>query len=107
MMNREVVSEYFSALDQTTTDLNLHDEPACIWNCYEKGFQFEHSPVSVCARKGSRLLPGRISNSGESISVLACVNALGSRMPPMVVVNEKTRRRLGSFATENGSSGTV
>lgn len=107
MMNREVVSKYFSALDQLVTDLQLHDKPECIWNCDEKGFQFEHSPVSVCARKGSRSLPGRISNSRESISVLATINALGVRMPPMVVVKGKTRRSLESFSTADGPPNTV
>lgn len=107
MMNREVVSKYISALDQLVTDLQLHDKPECIWNCDEKGFQFEHSPVSVCARKGSRSLPGRISNSWESISVLATINALGARMPPMVVVKGKTRRSLESFSTADGPPNTV
>lgn len=51
MMNREVVSKFFSAFDQLVTDLQLHDKPECIWNCEEKGFQFEHYPVSACARK--------------------------------------------------------
>ena len=71
MMNREVVAKYFQALDQTIKSLDLQDKPECIWNSDEKGFQFEHSPVSVCARKGSWSwsLPGRISNSRESVSV--------------------------------------
>eukprot|EP00105_Crassostrea_gigas_P028411 XP_011450053.1 PREDICTED: uncharacterized protein LOC105344111 [Crassostrea gigas] len=107
MMNREVVSKHFSALGQLVTDLQLDDKPECIWNCDEKGFQFEHSPVSVCARKGSRSLPGRISNSRESISVLATINALGVRMPPMVVVKGKTRRSLESFSTADGPPNTV
>ena len=50
MMNREVVSKYFAALDQTIASLGLQDKPECIWNSDEKGFQFEHSPVSVCTR---------------------------------------------------------
>lgn len=47
MLNWDVVSKCFSDFDQLVTGLPLHDKPECIWNCDEKCFQFEPSPVSV------------------------------------------------------------
>ena len=51
------------------------------------------------SRKRSRSLPGRMSNSRESVSVLASVNTIGERIPPMAVVKGKTRRSLDSWAS--------
>ncbi|XP_069109587.1 uncharacterized protein [Argopecten irradians] len=107
MMNPVIIRKYFNDLSDTITKLGLAQSPARIWNADEKGFQMEHSPVSVCARKGSRSLPGRTSNSRESISTLACVNAAGAAMPPLCVVRGKTRRSLDSFATDKAPAGTV
>ena len=53
-MNREVVSKYSAAFDQIIASLGLQDKPECIWNSDEKGFQYEHSPVSVGARVSIR-----------------------------------------------------
>ncbi|CAC5399777.1 unnamed protein product [Mytilus coruscus] len=49
----------------------------------ETGKQFEHNPTNVCARKGSRNVPGRTSNSRENVTILASVNAEGNVMPPI------------------------
>ena len=53
--------------------------------------QLEHTPKSVVGRKGANL-PGRVSNSKKSVSVLGCGNAAGDVMSPMVIVKGKTKR---------------
>ncbi|XP_078334130.1 uncharacterized protein LOC144625794 [Crassostrea virginica] len=74
-----------------------------IWNADETGFQMEHQPASVWGAK----VPGRSSNSRESISTLLCVNAQGGFMPPMVVVRGKTKRCIQSWGVEDAPAGTV
>ncbi|CAG2188941.1 unnamed protein product [Mytilus edulis] len=56
MLNRVVVTKYFEDLGKVITDNNL--TAATIWNMDETGKQFEHNPTNVCARKGSRNVPG-------------------------------------------------
>lgn len=106
MLNSTVVDSYFETLNKVITDLNLSSKPEAIWNADETGFQMEHQPASVCARRGAKV-PGRTSNSRESISTLLCVNAQGGFMPPMVVVRGKTKRCLQSWGVEDAPAGTV
>ncbi|XP_061195392.1 uncharacterized protein LOC133203632 [Saccostrea echinata] len=105
MMNRVVVSNYFSDLLVLISDNNL--TPDVIWNMDETGKQFEHRPTSVVARKGARSIPGRTGNSKENISILACVNAVGDVLPPMCIVKGKTPRCLESFSTLDSPAGTL
>ena len=58
----------------------------------ESGFQLQHKPVAVVARKGSKNVPGRTSASRENISVAVCANASGNVMPLMFVGKGKTKQ---------------
>ncbi|CAG2244263.1 unnamed protein product [Mytilus edulis] len=105
MLNRVVVTKYFEDLGKVITDNNL--TAATIWNMDETGKQFEHNPTNVCARKGSRNVPGRTSNSRENVTILASVNAEGNVMPPMCVVKGKTIRSVQSFCCLDAPVNTV
>ena len=104
MMNRTVVSNYFSDLIRIISENEL--SPDVIWNSDETGKQFEHKPTTVVARKGARAVPGRTGNSRENVTILACVNAQGTSLPPMCIVKGKTQRSLESFATLDAPPGT-
>ena len=52
-------------------------------------------------------IPGRTSNSPESVSLLASVNAAGHKMPPMVILKGKTPRCLQSWAVQEAPENTV
>ena len=107
-VNPVIVSDHFLKLEQVLINLNLKDiAPEKIWNCDETGFQFQHKPTLVCARKGSKNVSGRTSQSRESISVLVCGNANGAHIPPMVVVKGKTYKSLNSWAVEDSPPETV
>lgn len=107
MLNREVVGHYFDSLGDLINKLNLQNKPSMIWNCDETGKQLEHTPVRVVAKKGSKAVVGRTSNSRANISILACVNASGDRMPPMLVVKGKTTKSLYGYNVEQAPPGTV
>ena len=102
-MNKQVIDEYFELLKSNLDELKV--QPNQIWNCDETNMQLEHTPKSVVGRKGSNL-PGRVSNSKESVSVLGCGNAAGDIMSPMVIVKGKTKRSLMSWKTEDAPPNT-
>ncbi len=105
MLNPIVVSNYFQELGQVMAVLGLEAKPHTIWNADETGFQLQHKPPVVWARKGVKSLPGRTATSKDSISVLVCINARGDRMPPMIVVKGKTSKSLNAWGVSAGPSG--
>ena len=107
LMNTHVTNRYFEDLSKTLTDLGLAHKPKCIWNMDETSVSFEHTPMKVVARKGVRALPGRVADSKQTQTVLACVNAAGKAMPPMVVAKGKTQKSLFSYKTHDAPPGTV
>lgn len=86
--------------------LNLLDKPDLIWNCDETSKNFEHDPIKIVASKGVRNVCGRTSNKSTNITIMACVNAAGTAMPPMFVVKGKTPRSLYSFNTQAAPANT-
>ena len=104
-MNPLIVTNYFSDLGKLVTSLGLHQKPECIWNADETGLILTHKPTSVVARKGARAVPGRTSNSRESITSLVAVNAAGHRIPPLHVIKGKTEKSLRAFNTNEGVAG--
>ena len=76
---------------------NLLHKPQNIWNMDEKGVFMEHTSVKVVADKASRNTPGRVANSRQSNTIIACINAIGKSMPPMIIVKGKTEKSLRGF----------
>ncbi|XP_050392731.1 uncharacterized protein LOC126811204 [Patella vulgata] len=107
MLNKVVVHKYFQDLGKIISDIDLKEHPGRIWNCDETGMSYEHDPVKVIARKGTKNLPGRTTNNRENITVLGCINAAGACMPPMFIVKGKTNRCLNGFATLDAPNGTI
>ncbi|KAL5015325.1 hypothetical protein ScPMuIL_009595 [Solemya velum] len=97
MLNLVVVSNYFDALEGIVG----------IWNCDETGKQLEHTPVCVIARKGAKNVVGRTGNDRSNITIMACVNAAGIKMPPMLIVKGKTSKSLFGYNTADAPENTV
>ena len=85
----------------------LVSSPHLIWNCDETGISMEYSPTAVVARRGTRNVPGRTSNSRQNITMMACINAVGTCMPPMFVIKGKTSKSLDAIKTEEGPPGST
>ena len=51
----------------------------------ESGVPLDHKPPKVIARKGAKKIHCRISGNKARITVIACANAAGSTLPPMVI----------------------
>ncbi|MES9881787.1 MAG: helix-turn-helix domain-containing protein [Sedimenticola sp.] len=106
MMNREVLNKYFDDLGRVVEELNIKDKPKNIWNCDEMGKSFEHDPVRIVTEKGERNCLARTSSRSTNITVMACVNAVGRRMPPMFIVKGKTSKSLHGFNTTEAPIGS-
>ncbi len=84
-----VIDRYFDLLEQTILENGLADSPSQIFNCDETGLPLEHTPSSVIAEKGQRHPRALTSGNKKQISVLACSNAAGYVLPPLVIFGRK------------------
>ncbi|XP_033725141.1 jerky protein homolog-like [Pecten maximus] len=105
-LDKATVDEYFVKLEDILKQ-NAITDPGHIWNMDEKGVSLEHKPTSVIARKGSRSIPGRVSNSRENITIVAAINADGGKIPPLVIVKGKTDRSMQAYGTDEGPDGAI
>ena len=86
--NREKVSKFFDAYESIVFDQNGATViPAGqIYNADESGFTVCYKPGKVLAQKGKRSVGAVTSlEKGKTITVLCCVSATGSFIPPMVI----------------------
>ena len=83
------IASYFDGLENLVHNLGLAEKLQCVWNADETGLQFSLSPGKVLAKKGSRKLTAKSSNSKEGVTTLVCINVAGKAMPPFCVVKGK------------------
>lgn len=107
LLNETVTNNFFHDLKLLVDQLGLSEKPKQIWNIDETSVPLLHKPSRVLAQKGIKNLPGRVGNNRENISVLACINAAGDEVPPMVIVKGKTYKSLLAYNTENGVPGSI
>lgn len=85
-MNEQEVRKYFSILKGVMTDFNLFDKPQCIYNVDETGIPLNNRPVKIVSQRGKREVVSLTNvEKGENVTVVACCNAAGSYIPPMIV----------------------
>lgn len=63
----------------------------------ETGITMSHKSNKVLARKGSKIVYGKVSQSRELITVITCGNANGDYLPPHFVIPGKTKRKLEGY----------
>ena len=107
MLNPTVVGKYFDGLKELIDTLQLHDHPERIWNADECGKQFEHQPVKVMSQKGTRCVISRTSDDRANTTIMACGNANGDFMPPMLITKGKTSKSLHGFNIAEAPEGTA
>ncbi|KAG5870973.1 hypothetical protein JTB14_006700 [Gonioctena quinquepunctata] len=80
-----IIHDFFDKLESIQIENHVMTKPNCIWNADETGFS--HDP------KGIRVVAGVVevaqrqsAGSGRDMTtVLACVNAAGAKMPPLIL----------------------
>lgn len=85
-LNRFIVDDYFQKLENLLDRTGLKHSPANIYNMDEKGCRLMlHHQQTVLAEKGSRRVHLIGSEHGENVTIVACANALGHVIPPMIL----------------------
>lgn len=85
-MNREEVTRFFDLLNNVFEDNQLFSSPGNIFNMDETGCQLNNSCGKVVASKGSKDVHTLTSGEkGENVSVIACCNAEGVFLPPVLI----------------------
>lgn len=85
-VNREDVNDFFTLLAQVYEDNDLGHHPDQIFNMDETGIQINNKPGKVIASKGAKDVYTLTScEKGENVTVIACCNAQGNFMPPVLI----------------------
>lgn len=80
-------------------DLDIKNKPQHVYNMDEKGCRLTiHHQQSVLAQKGVKRVHMVAPEHAESVTVVACCNALGNSIPPMIIFKGK---RLNPELTDN------
>ena len=101
-LNPTIVGEYFILLHSVMNELGLQNQPSTVWNMDETPLNFTHTPVRVVAGKSERSTPGKTGNSREGVTVIACGNASGTVIPPLIIVKGKTRKSVEGYNMDAG-----
>ena len=83
------LKEYYDLLKTTLETHGLMNLPSRIYNMDESGMPLDHKPPKVVAPKGMKKVHCRTSGSKGQITIIACANAAGSVIPPMVIFEGK------------------
>ncbi len=89
MTDHEVFDSYFKLLKQTLEENGILHNPGQIYNCDVSGMPLEHKLPCIISQKGAKKIRQRTSGNKTQISILACANAIGQALPPMVIFTGK------------------
>ena len=84
-VTQTTLDHYFKLLQKTLTDNNLLDKPHMIYNMDESGMPLDHKQLKRVGEKGMKKVHGRASGNKAQIIILACANAAGATLPPMII----------------------
>ena len=86
-VNKETMEQYFSLLYDTLSTHDLLEKPSQIYNVDESGIPLNPRPPKVVSAKGRKTKKVRYRSSGRKgqITIVACANAAGQTIPPMVI----------------------
>ena len=98
-----ILNNYFDLLQEVLEKNDIFDQACQIFNMDQTGMPLDTAHVKVVAQKGDRNPIAPSSGDKSQITVVACISAGGSFMPPMVILDRKT---LPPYFTEGEVPGT-
>ena len=107
MLNKTITDNFYTDLHSLLNDIGVSDQPVKIWNIDETSVPLLHKPARILGKTGAKNIPGRVGNNRENVSVLACINAAGGDIPPLVIVKGKTYKSLLAYNTQEGVPGSA
>ena len=87
--DQSVLDHYFDLLEQTMLANELISFSSRIFNVDESGFQLQAHKSSIVAEKGSKHPTTVTTGDKAQITVIACVNASGAKLPSLVIFDRK------------------
>ncbi|KAJ8946188.1 hypothetical protein NQ318_001700 [Aromia moschata] len=85
-LNPAIVQDHFSKLGTVLSDLKLKNSPQYIYNLDEKGCRLTlHHAHKVLAERVERRVHLLANEHAENVTVVACINASGQAVPPMII----------------------
>ncbi|KAJ8932540.1 hypothetical protein NQ314_014590 [Rhamnusium bicolor] len=92
-MTRQECAKYFELLGNVLRENNLLNTPQKIFNLDETGLQLNNNPGKVVTNKGAKMVNCiTTAEKGETISIITCVNAEGSFLPPCCIFKGKNKK---------------
>ena len=88
-LNKTVIDNWFDQYEKTLDDLQIKECPAHIWNTDESGLQDHFVSASVIAEKGKPCYEVNPAEKGETTTVLATFNAVGTYAPLLFIFKGK------------------
>jgi hypothetical protein len=89
MTDHDVFDSYYKLLKETLEKNGLLHKPGQIYNCDESGMTLEHKLPRTISPRGAKKVRQITSGNKTQITILACANAIGQVIPPMVVFSGK------------------
>lgn len=80
-----IIYEFYELLSKEIERLGLENKPNQIYNLDESGFHMDPAKTKVVTEKGQPAHRTIQGSGRENTTVLACVNAEGKAMPPLVI----------------------
>ena len=88
-INPETIAQYFKLLKETLEQNKLMNSPQQIYNVDETGVPLDPKGLSVFAVTGSKKVRVRSTGKKGQVTVVACGNASGQVLPPMLIFDAK------------------
>ena len=82
---QDIIDDYFDTLQTTLREHGLENKPQCIYNCDEAAVVLNKSSERVLIATKSKHCHSLSQGSGQHISVLCCISASGSHIPPLII----------------------
>lgn len=103
-LNRYIVDDYFTKLGNLLTRTGLKNRPEKLYNMDEKGCRLTlHHQQRVLAEKGTRKVHLVAPEHAENATIVACANALGQVVPPMILFKGQRQKPTYSDGLPAGS----
>lgn len=103
-MSKKEVNSFFNILKDAFDENDFYNKPGNIFNIDETGCHLNNEPGEVLASKGARDVHVLTSGEkGENVSVIACCNAEGIFLPPVLIFKGKNENPAFSVGLPPGS----
>lgn len=104
-LNHQIVTKHFTSVKELYNELDIPRHPERLYNVDEKGCRLTlHHQQTVLAEKGARRVHLVAQEHAENVTIVACVNAIGTAIPPVVLFKGK---RMRPEFNDNLPSGSV